>query len=179
MIPKQPTVYTVGHGDRSLDELVALLRDSGIDTLVDVRSHPHSRRFPQFDEASLRTALEAAGIAYDWAGQELGGLREAAGDSPHEALPEGLRGFADLMAKPAFEHAMSRLVELAGKGRLALMCAERDPLRCHRSLIADWLLVAGYPVVHLIEPGVQQPHQLRPEARREAAGLVYDRVSDA
>jgi uncharacterized protein (DUF488 family) len=169
------TVFTLGHSDRSLEQVMDLLRGAGINTLVDVRAQPHSRRHPQFEESSLRSAAEAAGMTYHWAGRQLGGRRPLAPTSRHKALEEGLRGYADYMETQAFQRAAAQLIGLAGRGATAILCAEREPERCHRSLIADYLILQGIAVVHLMSAGESREHQLRPEARRESAELVYDR----
>jgi uncharacterized protein (DUF488 family) len=174
-----PSFCTVGHGDRDAHALQRLLLEGGVRTLVDIRTLPRSKRYPQFDETALRTACETSGIAYHWAGRQLGGLRNARADSPHVALPEGLRGFADHADAPVFEHALVRLEGLARQGPVALLCAERDPMQCHRSLIADRLLLRGHSVVHLLEPGPSVAHALRPEACVTEVGPVYDRGATA
>ncbi|HKJ10677.1 MAG TPA: DUF488 domain-containing protein [Gammaproteobacteria bacterium] len=168
-------LYTVGHSDRPLAGLVELLSAAGIATLVDVRAQPQSRRHPQFSESSLRGACDHNGMVYHWAGRQLGGRRPVRGDSPHTMLEEGLRGFADYMQTDAFQRAATQLRSMAGRGATAIMCAERDPARCHRSLIADYLTLQGTRVVHLIDLGRTHEHQLRSEARRESAALIYDR----
>jgi len=170
-----PRFCTIGHGDRDLAAFRQLLTAAGVELLVDIRTLPRSRRHPQFDEAALRAACAEDGITYHWAGRALGGLRRAAPESPHGALPEALRGFADHADGPGFERAMEQLEGLARTGRVALLCAERDPLQCHRSLVADRLLLRGHDVLHLIDPGHSLAHQLRPEARRAGERLVYDR----
>jgi uncharacterized protein (DUF488 family) len=175
-----PMLYTAGHSNRSAPELVALLRNAGVETLVDVRAVPRSRRNPQFDSEALRKALEPVGITYHWAGRQLGGRRPARAGSVHRALEEeGLRGYADYMDEPQFERAVAQLMSLARRAPTAILCAERDPMHCHRSLIADYLVLAGVRVVHLIDVGEDHEHQLRPEARRESARLVYDRNTTA
>ncbi len=173
------TVYTVGHSNRTLFELVELLRDNGVTTLVDIRQQPSSSRFPQFNEGSLRDALTAVEIQYHWAGRQLGGRREAQADSRHIALPLGLRGFADYMDGPDFGRAAGQLLGLAQRAATAMLCAERDPIQCHRSLIADYLTLQGIEVVHLIDLEQSIMHQLRPEVRRESASLIYDRQVSA
>jgi uncharacterized protein (DUF488 family) len=172
------TVYTVGHSNRSLGELIALLHRAGIEILVDVRARPHSRRHPQFAGGALRGALEQAGITYHWAGRQLGGMRPARPDSPHVALPEGgFRGYADHMDTEVFQRGAAQLVQLAGRAPTSVMCAERAPAECHRSLIADYLSLQGARVVHLIAPGESREHVLSPLARRESSRLVYDRTA--
>lgn len=173
-------LYTVGHSNRSLEDLLAVLRAAEIATLVDVRQHPQSQRHPQFDADSLREALAHRGITYHWAGRQLGGHRTPHPDSQHSALREaGLRAYADYMGSDAFKRGIAQLLGLAGRAPTAILCAERDPLHCHRSLIADYLTLQGADVVHLLEPGQSHHHQLRPEARRESQQLIYDRFATA
>ncbi len=168
------TLYTAGHGSRSADELVALLRQVGIETLVDVRANPSSRRHPQFESEALRTSLEEAAIVYHWAGRQLGGLRAVDPASRHLALPAALRGYGDHMETPEFRRAADRLVHLAGKSRTVILCAERLPERCHRCLIADYLTVQGTRVVHLIDREVQAVHRVSARLHVEAGTLIYD-----
>lgn len=174
------SLYTVGHSNRSLADFVALLQTAEIHTLVDVRAQPQSARHPHFGQESLRDALTAAGIVYHWAGRQLGGHRPARADSPHTALrEEGMRGYADYMEGDAFKKAIVQLIGLARRSPCAILCAEREPLNCHRSLIADYLTLQGMEVLHLIEPGETRAHQLRPEVRRESLRLIYDRNTTA
>ncbi|MCR4302487.1 MAG: DUF488 domain-containing protein [Sulfuricaulis sp.] len=173
------TLYTAGHGNRKIEELVALLKEVEVDTLVDVRAQPRSRHNPQFNDDALRLACENAGIVYHWAGRQLGGMRDPRPDSPHAALDESLRGFADHMETDAFQKGAYQLQQLAARGICAMLCAECDPVHCHRALIADYLTLQGVRVVHLIAPGESHEHMLSPEARRESAALVYDRQVSA
>lgn len=175
-----PRLDTIGHSNRSLDDLIALLQSAGIRILVDVRAQPHSARHPQFGQEPLRDALAGAGIEYHWAGRQLGGHRPTRADSPHTALSEdGLRGYADYMDTDAFKKAAVQLMGLAGRAPCAILCAEREPMHCHRSLIADYLTLQGIEVRHLLGPGDTRVHQLRPEVRRESLQLVYDRHTTA
>lgn len=174
-----PMLWTIGHSNRPLDELVGLLTESGIATLVDVRAQPHSTRHPQFNEESLREACGQANIVYHWAGRHLGGLRQAHAGSPHIALDEGRRGFADHMDTEVFRRAVSQVVNLAARSPTAILCAERDPRQCHRALIADYLILQGMRVVHLLASGASHEHLLSPQARRESAALIYDRQATA
>jgi uncharacterized protein (DUF488 family) len=169
------TIYSVGHGDRPLARFVALLQSAAIVTLVDVRAQPGSRRHPQYDMEPLREALARANIVYHWAGRALGGHREARADSAHTALTGAMRGYADHMETEAFARGIAQLVHLAAKSPTAMMCAERQPEHCHRSLIADYLVLKGIAVEHLIDPGETREHLLDPRARRESVQLVYDR----
>lgn len=167
-------LYTLGHGNRTQQELFAMLFEAGIATLVDVRAVPRSKRNPQFDEDALRATCPQAGIIYHQAGRQLGGLRTTLPDSPHAALDPTLRGFADHMQTEGFRKAAAQLTAMAAKTPTAILCAERDPARCHRGLIADYLILQGMQVVHLIAPGESHEHLLNPAARRESAALIYD-----
>jgi len=169
------TLYTAGHSNRPLDELLAMLQEAGVKVLVDVRAEPHSRRHPQFNDESLREACTRAGITYHWAGRQLGGMRPMQDNSPHTAIDEGRRGFADYMGTEPFRKGADQLVAMATRAPTAILCAEREPEHCHRALISDYLVLQGLTVVHLIRPGETREHALSPEARRESAALVYDR----
>ena len=169
------TVFTIGHGNRAIGEFVALLRDAGIECLVDVRAYPASRRHPQFAGAALELSLAPAGIRYVWEGKALGGRRKLAGDSPHIALRNpGFRAYADYMATGEFRAGLERLLELERSARAAIMCAERLPWECHRNLIADSLSARGVRVLHLMGPGESREHALSPLARKDGERLVYD-----
>ncbi|HEY9198863.1 MAG TPA: DUF488 domain-containing protein [Gammaproteobacteria bacterium] len=173
-------LHTLGHSNRSLEEFIALLRSADLRILVDVRAQPQSSRYPHFGQESLRDALTAAGIDYHWAGRQLGGHRPARADSRHTALPEdGLRGYADYMDGDLFKKAAVQLIGLARRAPCVILCAEREPLDCHRSLIADYLTLQGVEIRHLIDSGDTRPHQLRQEVRRESQQLVYDRHTTA
>ncbi|MDH3310860.1 MAG: DUF488 domain-containing protein [Gammaproteobacteria bacterium] len=169
------TLYSVGHGNRTIEELLGLLKAAGVETLVDVRARPRSRHNPQFNDDALRLACDNAGITYHWAGRQLGGLRAPRAGSPHIALDEDRRGFADHMDTDVFRQAAMQLQNLAARGACAMLCAERDPVHCHRSLIADYLVLQGRRVLHLIDPGETREHLFSSEARRESAALIYDR----
>lgn len=171
-------LYTVGHSNRTAEALIALLQSVDLATLVDVRANPASIRHPQFAADALRQALESNRIIYHWAGRQLGGLRQPRPDSPHIALDsEGFRGFADHMETAAFARGMSQIINLAMKSRTAMMCAEKLPENCHRSLIADYLTLRGIRVLHLIAPGEMRDHVLNPHTRTESGRLIYDRVA--
>lgn len=153
-----------------------LLQERGVEALVDIRAHPDSRRNPQFSEASLRAACEAAGVVYHWTGRQLGGMRKAAVNSPHVALQdEGMRGYADYMGTEAFQTAAAQLLRMGATKRIAMMCAEKRAQQCHRWLISDYLTLQGVEVLHITGAGQSEAHQLSAEARRESVKLVYDR----
>jgi uncharacterized protein (DUF488 family) len=166
------TIYTVGHGARSAEDFVSILKHAGIQTLVDVRAFPSSKRHPQFTRRWLSAALESSGIAYDWQGGALGGFRKGGADSPHTALEQPMfRAYAEHMGKQSFAEAARALTRRAE--RVCIMCAESNPAECHRSLIADWLVAHGHKVMHLLAHGYTREHALNPAARMEEGRLVY------
>ena len=151
-----------------------MLAAHGVQAVADVRRHPASRRHPHFGQRPLALALHAAGVHYVHL-PELGGLREARDDSPHTALADGpFRGYADHMASDEFARGLSALVRLAAAKTTAAMCAEADPAHCHRSLLADALLVRGHSVAHIVDADPARPHALNASARAERGVLVYD-----
>ncbi len=169
-----PTVFSVGHGARTAESFLGILREAGIRRLVDVRTAPGSRRHPWFGRDAIAEALGREGIAYEWWGRDLGGFRKPAPGSPHLALRnDGFRGYADHMGTETFRDALARLIETSRERPTAIMCAESLWWRCHRRMIADALTVAGVEVVHLTDRG-PQPHELHPNARVEDGRLVYD-----
>jgi len=171
------TLYTVGHGARSEAAFRSLLREALISVLVDVRAFPSSRRHPQFSQRHLAGLLQSDGICYDWQGAALGGLRKEKGHSVHTALTHPMfRAYAQHMEGRAFVLAAQSLAERAASERICVMCAERDPAHCHRSLIADWWVAHGHAVVHLLEERETQEHRLNPLARLEEGRLVYGGV---
>jgi uncharacterized protein (DUF488 family) len=172
-------VFTLGHSTRSAEEVIALLKEAGVERLVDVRRFPGSRRHPQFGREALAAALAAAGIEYRHA-PDLGGRRSPRPDSPNTAWRvAAFRGYADYMDAPEFQAALSRLAAAAAERPTAILCAEAVPWRCHRRLIADALVAHGIPVVHLLAPGRREPHALHPDARPLPGGrLVYPAAAE-
>lgn len=174
-------VLTVGHSTRSLEAFADLLRAHGIEQVVDVRTVPRSRRNPQFNRETLPAALAAYGIGYTHL-PSLGGLRHPHADSPNTAWRNlSFRGYADYMATPEFAAGLDALLALtqASRQHVAIMCAEAVPWRCHRSLIADALLVRGVPVEDILGATRRQPHRLTPFARVEGMRITYPALSDA
>ena len=171
------TLYTIGHGLRESEAFIDLLLAEEISTVVDVRSNPVSQQVSHFNESLLRTDLDTAGIIYHWAGKQLGGLRQGWNDSPNYALQDRyLRAYADYMMTPPFAQAAMQLISLARRGRTVIMATEPRPELCHRSLIADYLVLQGVTVLHIIDAGEIEEHYLRSEARKESAALIYDRL---
>jgi uncharacterized protein (DUF488 family) len=163
-------VFTVGHGVRPLEELVATLQQAGVQTLVDVRRFPGSRRNPQFNQGPLREALAPARIAYRHA-VELGGRRrgEPGEDDFGCIRVAAFRSYAARMRTEAWQSALA--AELAEPAP-CFMCAETVWWRCHRRLIAELLTARGEEVVHLLGPGRREPHRLYDESEIRA-GKVY------
>ena len=168
-------LITVGHGTLPEDEFVDLLGDAGIESLVDVRTAPGSRRHPHFRREAMEQWLPAAGIAYRWE-PRLGGLRKPAPDSPNVALRHsGFRAYGDHMMTTEFAHAVDHVLDEAAVRATTVMCAESVWWRCHRRLIADFVtLVRGADVRHLMHDGRLVEHHLTDGVRLEGDHLVYD-----
>jgi uncharacterized protein (DUF488 family) len=169
-----PTIYTIGHSTRSLDDFLDLLRAHEVQTLVDIRSFPMSRRLPHFNRESLEQELPRAGIEYQWK-KDLGGRRgKIRQDSPNTGLRvQAFRNYADYMLTESFQHAAAELVALAETRRAAIMCAEAVYFRCHRMLVSDWLTAHGHTVLHILDRKAPKPHRLTPEAQLIDGQLLY------
>ena len=169
-------IYSVGHGARTLDEYLEVLRGAEIGTLVDIRTAPYSRRHPHFTGDALASSVRAAGIAYEHL-KGLGGWRKSPPSSPHAALKEpGFRGYADHLTSPDFTRDYATLRRLAGSGPVAFMCSESLWWKCHRRVLADRLTADGWEVRHLITAGREpDEHTLWDLARVDSSGLlIYD-----
>lgn len=172
-LDKGPMIYTVGHSTRPLVDFIALLQGHGVTLLVDVRTVPRSRHNPQYNQETFPLFLEAAGIHYLHV-PGLGGLRHPRPDSPNLGWQNAsFRGFADYMQSDEFAENIETLLEKAEREQIAVMCAEAVPWRCHRSLIADALLVRGAQVAHIMSKGVPKPHELTHFARVEGSRVLY------
>ncbi|MGA2346808.1 MAG: DUF488 domain-containing protein [Candidatus Sulfotelmatobacter sp.] len=167
-------LYTIGHSTRTIEELVAALAAHQVQTLVDIRAFPMSRRLPQFNRDSLEQTLPAAGIHYLWM-KALGGYRKKIlEESPNIALRnQSFRNYADYTLTAEFAQAMSALLALAESRRTAYMCAERLYFRCHRMLVSDWLVANGHQVFHIDATGPVKPHTLTAEARMVDGRMIY------
>ena len=165
-------LFTVGHGTRSVAELVAVVVDAAVPLVVDVRRFPGSRRHPHLGRVALERDLPSSGIAYEWS-EALGGRRRRSPGSRHRAWRnDAFAGYADHMETPEFGQALE---DLLARLPLAVMCAETLLWRCHRRLIADAATLAGVKVVHLLDVGKSQPHRLHPDVRSDELGRpVYD-----
>jgi uncharacterized protein (DUF488 family) len=168
-----PHVWTVGHSTREFEELVSILDDAGIETLVDVRTVPRSRRLPHFNREALAVELPKRSFRYIHM-PRLGGFRRADAGSPSTAWRNAsFRGFADYMLTPQFDEAIDELLELASSEPTAIMCSEAVPWRCHRSLIADALTARGVEVTHLVGRKRSQDHTLTSFARVKDGRVTY------
>lgn len=149
-------IYTIGHSNHPIDRFVALLQQHGIDAVADVRSTPYSRFNPQFRKERLDTALANAGIRYVFLGDELG----ARSKDPACYDDTGRVSYARLAATDLFRGGIERLLTGMRNHRIALMCAEREPLHCHRTiLVARELERAGVPITHILADGSLEPHR--------------------
>ena len=168
------TLYTIGHSTRALDELISALKAHGIETLVDIRAFPVSRRLPHFNRESLETELPKHGLRYIWM-KSLGGYRKKTReDSPHTALRNAsFRNYADYTLTPEFEQAIAELLKLAEQAPTVYMCAERVYFRCHRMIVSDWLVAHGHEVLHIDAEGPVRIHRLTPEARLVDGKMIY------
>src|SRR5687768_4729749 len=171
-------VLTVGHSTRAIAEFIELLKAHGVERVVDVRTVPKSRHNPQFGKDALPGSLAGAGIGYTHM-PELGGLRRPRADSQNTGWRNAsFRGYADYMQMPRFIAALEEVIASGGKERIALMCAEAVPWRCHRSLIADALLVRGVAAEEISSATRTSPHKLTPFARVRGTEITYPRTSE-
>jgi uncharacterized protein (DUF488 family) len=177
--PSPPAIFTIGHSTRAADEFVAILRGHGVELLVDIRTVPRSRHNPQFGREELAETLRAAGISYlHDAG--LGGLRKPVKDSANGAWRnDSFRGYADYMQTEAFAEALDRVVALGREHRLALMCAEGSPFRCHRSLVADALLARGIASLEISSAKTAKPRRVTSFGVIKDGGVSYPPPAEA
>ena len=166
-------IYTVGHSTRAIEAFIALIAAHGVALLADVRTVPKSRHNPQFGAEALARSLRDAGIGYR-PFPALGGFRRARADSPNAGWRNAsFRGYADYMQTPDFIAALDTLIECAEHDTTAVMCAEAVPWRCHRSLIADALLVRGIPVEEIVSESKTETHRMTPFAHVAGTTITY------
>jgi uncharacterized protein (DUF488 family) len=161
-------IKTIGHSNHPIERFVDLLKRGDVRLLVDVRSMPYSRRFPQFGRERLAKTLDEAGIDYVWEGEALGGMPGQGG------------GYNELAGRPAFKLALDRVIERGRNTTLCLMCAEKEPLHCHRTVLVSRRLVErGEAIAHLLADGTTKPHVDVEEAllaKQSGADLFDDRA---
>jgi uncharacterized protein (DUF488 family) len=168
-----PLVMTIGHSTHTIEEFIHLLQTHGTTCVVDVRTVPRSRHNPQFNKVSLPRSLKKAGLGYVHM-PGLGGLRHTKDDSPNTGWRNAsFRGYADYMQTPEFAQSLEELIRLASQDRIVLMCAEAVPWRCHRSLIADALLVRGIRTEDIMSATRRQAHTLTPFAKVRGTAITY------
>lgn len=161
--PRQALIYTIGHSNHPIERFIGLLQAASIETLVDVRSHPGSRFNPHFNQAVLASALVAKGIAYRWLGEALGGKPK------DRALcgPYGRPDYAKMASTPVFRAGIDALIAMVEASSSAMMCAEEDPARCHRSLlVAPVLSARGIAIRHIRGDG-ETSDLVAPEPTRQ------------
>ncbi|MEP6717756.1 MAG: DUF488 domain-containing protein [bacterium] len=167
-------VWTIGHSTRSAEEFNKILAARKIEALIDVRSFPGSRRYPQFNKQQLASTLPEIGVDY-FHFPELGGRRQTRKDSRNTAWKnQSFRGYADHMETKEFQQGLERLMEISGAKRTAVMCAEALWWRCHRSLISDFLKARGVTVIHILDATNEQPHPYTSAARIIDGELSYE-----
>ncbi|HWG44257.1 MAG TPA: DUF488 domain-containing protein [Gemmataceae bacterium] len=170
---KKSAILTVGHSARTLEDFISLLHAHEVGEVIDVRKMPGSTAHPHFNQDVLSAALEGTGIGYVHV-PALGGLRRRQANSPNGGWRNrSFQGYADYMQTDDFEAGLQSVIESARRRRVALMCAEAVPWRCHRSLIADALVARGVPVEHIMSPTRRQPHTLRPFAHVHGERVTY------
>lgn len=169
-------LFTLGHSNRSLDDFVELLTIYGVETLVDIRSRPGSRKHPHFNHDNLQAILPKRGLGYLWM-PRLGGLRGSMKGfaSPNTGLQDlGFRNYADYMGTAEFRLGVEALLEVMKQAATACMCAEAHYSHCHRMLLSDYLVAAGVTVLHILGPGELVQHRLSSSAKiLPEGGLVY------
>jgi uncharacterized protein (DUF488 family) len=168
--PGAASLFTVGHSTHPIERFIALLQRHGIQVLADVRSTPFSRFNPQFNRANLAQSLEAAGIRYEFLGEELG-----ARSTDPTCFENGRVSYARLATSAAFRRGLERLRNEMNAGRVAMMCAEREPLDCHRTiLVGRELEREGVPVTHILADGSLEENRHAIERLIEHLGLPAD-----
>ena len=173
-----PTVWTIGHSTRPIDEFIGLLRAHQINLLIDVRTIPRSRHNPQFNTDMLAQSLRNVELRYRHM-PTLGGLRKPKKDSINDGWRNAsFRGYADYMQTDEFQRAIEELMASSTDKKTAIMCAEAVPWRCHRSLIADALVIREWKVRHIMSPEKATPHILTSFAHIEKGTLTYPKPTD-
>ena len=160
-------VLTVGHSNHPLESFVSLLQQHDVTTLADVRSTPYSRFNPQFNRKSLDAALQAHGVAYLFLGHALGGRPE-----DRSCYENGRVRYDRLARTPLYREGIDRVVEAARDERIALMCAEKEPLDCHRTLLVGHSLAErDNSVAHILADGTLEPHDQTMDRLLDSVGL--------
>lgn len=170
------TIYTIGHSNHSLEEFIGLLKAHEIETLVDIRSYPGSRKFPWFGQEELTSSLPRWSIHYRWLGLTLGGRRRGVveGSGNEGWRVAAFRSYADYACfNPAFLKGLGELEWLVEQSRVAYMCSEYTHHKCHRGIVSDWLAARGWEVQHILSNGKLEQHTLTPFAVARDGMVVY------
>jgi len=169
-------ILTIGHSNHPVDQFVGLLRQHGIESLVDIRRFPTSRRYPQFNQDNLTKSLTEQRIGYHWL-EALGGRRGKQSpdfQSPNLGIKdESFRNYADHMTTDDFQDGIQTLLDIAKQHRIAIMCSEASFMQCHRRLVSDNLLANGISVQHIFSTGEVQPHTLTSGAQMKNGDVTY------
>ncbi len=172
-------ILTIGHSTLAIDDFINILKNNGIDKVVDIRTIPRSRHNPQFNLVILPVSLKAAKIGYQHM-KGLGGLRHPLKNSVNMGWENSsFRGFADYMQTDEFLQNLRELIKIAGKQQTVIMCAEAVPWRCHRSLIADALTIKGIHIEHIIGTARPRPHIITPWTKVQDGIIIYPAVVSA
>jgi len=173
-------VYTIGHSTRSIDKFISLLAENDVTHLIDIRAYPHSRTNPQFNTENLQKEMPVVSIDYDHM-RSLGGRRKESkqiAPSPNTYWKnKSFRNYADYALSDDFQEGFAKLKRLCDKSICAIMCSEAVWWRCHRRIVADYLLADGYEVVHIMGAGQATPAMMTQGGRITENGLItYDKV---
>jgi len=175
MTKKNNIIWTIGHSTRSLEEFMAMLYSFNIEMVADIRSFPGSRKFPQYNKEALAVSLPGNNIRYVHL-KSLGGRRKVKPDSKNTGWRHiAFRGYADYMETAAFKEGITELESIALKQRTAYMCSEAVWWRCHRSMVADYLKVRGWKVMHIMGIGKEETHPYTSPARIVNGVLNYEK----
>jgi uncharacterized protein (DUF488 family) len=169
-------IFTIGHSTRTIPEFVDILRTGSVQLVVDIRTIPRSRTNPQYNEDVLPGELAEYQVGYRRIA-ELGGLRGRSHEVPRELNAywenKSFHNYADYALSDRFEAGLDQLLELSSEQTVAIMCSEAVWWRCHRRLVADYLMLRGVPVFHLMAPGKADPAKTTPGAEEQDGHLIY------
>ena len=173
ILPEKPTIYTIGHSTRTIEEFLEMLNSFNVKVLADIRRLPGSRKHPQFDQDALKKSLEEKGIEYIYI-EDLGGRRKVSPDSKNTTwLNKSFQGYADYMETESFENGAAELAKLALERPTAMMCSEAVWWRCHRSMVSDYFKAKGWEVLHMMALGKATEHPYTAPARVLGDKVLY------
>jgi len=176
--PQNKIVWTIGHSTRTLEKLIEMLRSFKIEMVVDIRSYPGSRRYPQFNKEALEVSLPENNIQYVHI-KKLGGRRKVNPESKNTVWRhEAFRGYADYMETEEFKEGIRELEKISLQQRTAFMCSEAVWWRCHRSMVSDYLKAHGWKVMHIMEVAKEEEHPYTAPAKIVNGELTYQPGKD-